>query len=95
MFLFEEPSASAILANAVPILYAGVLSCGVAYTLQIIALADADPTQASLLLCLESVFSVLTGSLILSERMNARGYIGCVLIFAAVAISQLPEREKK
>ena len=61
MFLFEKPSLSAIFAAAVPLLYAGVMSSGVAYTLQIVAQKDADPTVASLILSLESVFSVLAG----------------------------------
>lgn len=92
MFIFEEPSMSAILAAWMPILYAGVLSCGVAYTLQIVAQADADPTEASLILCLESVFSVITGAIILGESMSMRGLLGCALIFGAVVVSQLPSK---
>lgn len=92
MFLFEEPVLADILACKIPILYAGILSCGVAYTLQVIAQKHANPTEASLILCLEAVFSVITGALILHERMPLRGYAGCLLIFLAVIISQLPGR---
>lgn len=94
MFLFEEPVLADILACKIPILYAGILSCGVAYTLQIIAQKHANPTEASLILCLEAVFSVLTGAIILHERMPLRGYAGCLLIFLAVVISQLPSHRK-
>lgn len=95
MFFFENPQIGVILKYSLPILYAGILSCGVAYTLQIVAQANAEPTQASLILCLESVFSVLGGAVILGERMDPRGYLGCALIFAAVVISNLPSREDK
>ena len=90
-FLFEEPQIPAILAAASPILYAGVLSCGVAYTLQVIAQKDTDPTVASLLMSLESVFSLLAGWLILHQRLSARELFGCILVFAAVILAQLPE----
>ena len=95
MLLFEEPVIEDIMDCAIPILYAGILSCGVAYTLQIIAQKNANPTEASLILCLEAVFSVLTGAIILHERMPLRGYAGCLLIFLAVVISQLPSRRSK
>lgn len=95
MFIFENPTLVSILASWVPIVYAGVFSCGIAYTLQIVAQADADPSEASLILCLESVFSVITGAILLSESMSIRGYIGCILIFGAVVISQLPSKEKR
>lgn len=73
-----------------PILYAGVLSCGVAYTLQIVGQQDVNPTVASLLLSLESVFSVLAGFVILGEALSTKELIGCVLIFMAVILAQLP-----
>lgn len=95
MFIFEEPTMSAILASWVPILYAGIMSCGIAYTLQVVAQANAEPTEASLILCLESVFSVITGALILGESMPLRGYLGCALIFGAVVLSQLPSKEDR
>lgn len=76
----------------IPILYAGVLSCGAGYTLQIIGQQGVNPTIASLLLSLESVFSVLAGWVILGEALQEREILGCVLIFAAVIFAQLPCR---
>lgn len=74
----------------IPILYAGIMSCGVAYTLQIVAQKGMNPTIASMVLSLESVFSVLSGWLILGERMTLRNLLGCGLIFAAILFVQLP-----
>lgn len=74
----------------IPILYAGIMSCGVGYTLQIVAQKGINPTVASMVLSLESVFSVLSGWLILGERMSLRNMIGCALIFAAILFVQLP-----
>ena len=93
MFLFEKPSLSAIFAAAVPLLYAGVMSSGVSYTLQIVAQKDADPTVASLILSLESVFSVLAGWGVLGQVLSVREICGCVLMFAAIILAQLPERK--
>ena len=93
MFIFETPDLGNILACWLPILYAGVLSCGVAYTLQVVAQADADPTAASLILCLESVFAVISGAILLHESMSPRELMGCAVIFAAVIISNLPEKK--
>lgn len=79
----------------IPILYAGVLSCGVGYTLQIIGQQGINPTVASLLLSLESVFSVLAGWVVLGEALQGREILGCVLIFGAVIFAQLPMRNGK
>ena len=95
MLIWEKPSLELVLSNWLPIAYAGVLSSGVAYTLQMVALKHADPTEASLIMCLEAVFSVLTGAFVLHETMTGRAAAGCVLIFAAVVLSQLPERRKQ
>ena len=92
MLLFETPSIAGIVAGAGPILYAGVLSSGVAYTLQIIGQKNYNPTVATLLLSLESVFSVLTGWMVLHQKLSPREIAGCVLIFAAVILAQLPEK---
>lgn len=73
----------------IPILYAGVLSCGVAYTLQIIGQRGMNPTVASLIMSLESVFSVLAGWLLLGEALSGREILGCMLIFGAVILAQL------
>lgn len=79
----------------IPLLYAGVLSCGVAYTLQIIGQEDVNPSVASLLMSLESVFSVLAGLVILHQKLSIRELLGCVLIFGAVILAQLPEPTKE
>ena len=73
----------------IPILYAGLLSCGVGYTLQIIGQRGLNPTIASLLMSLESVFSVLAGWVLLQEALSGREILGCVLIFGAVVLAQL------
>lgn len=90
MFLFETPDLHAICSAWMPLLYAGVLSCGVAYTLQIIGQKDFNPTAASLLMSFESVFSVLAGWILLKEAMSGREILGCVLIFIGVVLAQLP-----
>lgn len=77
----------------IPILYAGILSCGVAYTLQIIAQNGLNPTIASMLMSLESVFSVIAGWIILGQSMSLRQLSGCGLIFVAVLFAQLPKSE--
>ena len=93
-FIFESPSLSEIVSGWLPILYAGVLSCGVAYTLQIVGQKNMDPTVASLILSLESVFSVLAGWLILNQTMTLREFSGCGLMFLAIILAQLPDRMK-
>ena len=74
-----------------PILYAGLLSSGVGYTLQIIAQKNVQPTVASLLMSLESVFSVLAGWVLLGQSLSLRELLGCVLVFFAILLAQLPE----
>lgn len=90
MIFFENPSMELISKCILPTLYVGVFSSGVAYTLQIIAMKGANPTVVSLLLSLESVFSVIGGALILGERLSGKEYAGCILVFAAVILSQIP-----
>lgn len=92
--LWEQPVLTEILQAWQPVLYAGVMSCGVAYTLQIIAQKNADPTVASLLLSLESVFSVLAGWVLLGQELSLKELFGCVLIFCAIILAQLPEKKK-
>lgn len=94
MFLLEHPQLGQILDAWLPIAYAGILSSGVAYTLQIITQKHLNPTVASLLMSLESVFAALTGWLVLHERLSARELLGCVLVFVAIILSQLPEKAK-
>ena len=88
--LFENPTVTDFAANAGPILYCGVLSSGVAYTLQILGQRDLNPAVASLIMCLESVFSALGGWLLLHQNLSLREASGCVLLFAAVVLAQLP-----
>lgn len=94
MLLTETPSPENILAAWLPVLYAGVLSCGVAYTLQIVGQKDFNPTIASLILSLESVFSALAGWIILEQALSKRELTGCVLIFCAIILAQIPMRKK-
>lgn len=89
----ETPSLKAMLAGWIPLLYAGVLSCGVAYTLQIVGQKNVNPAIASLILSLESCFSVLAGWMILGERLSVRESAGCVLMFAAIILAQLPDKK--
>ena len=91
---FALPTLTALQAGWFPLFYTGVVSCGIAFTLQVVAQADVNPTVASLLLCLESVFAVLAGALLLGEGMGVREIIGCVLMFAAIVVAQLPSSEK-
>ena len=90
----EHPQIYAILPAAVPILYAGILSCGIAYTLQIIGQKSMNPTVASLILSLESAISVLAGWLILGQKLSLREILGCVIVFAAIILAQLPMPSK-
>ena len=94
--IFAVPDWSAILACALPILYVGVFSSGVGYTLQILAQKDSNPTVVTILLSLESVFAVISGAIILHQQMTIREYIGCVIMFAAVILAQIqfPEKQK-
>ena len=93
--IFERQDFAGIWQCILPILYVGVFSSGVAYTLQILAQKDSDPTVVSILLSLESVFSVLAGAVILGDRLSGREYIGCLLMFGAVVLAQLPWPIKK
>ena len=94
MFLFEQPQISSVLSAWMPVLYAGVMSCGVAYTLQIVGQRDMDPTVASLILSLESVVSVLAGWALLHQKLSMRELMGCGVMFAAIILAQLPEKQK-
>ena len=95
MFVLETPRLGAMLEGWMPLMYAGVLSCGVAYTLQIIGQKNVNPAVASLILSLESCFSVLAGWIVLGERLSRREFAGCVLMFAAIILAQLPEKERQ
>lgn len=91
--LFETPTLAEFGANLLPIAYCGVLSSGAGYTLQILGQKNLNPAIASLIMCLESVFSALGGWLLLNQSLSLRESAGCALIFAAVVLSQLPLEE--
>ena len=88
-FIFEAPTIEGISAAAIPIAYAGIMSCGVAYTFQIIGQKHTHPTVASIIMSLEGVFAVLGGALMLSQIPSTYEFIGCGLMFAATVISQI------
>ena len=92
--LTETPTLAGIKECIWPLLYVGVMSGGVGYTLQILAQKDANPTVVSLLLSLESVFSVIAGAVILHDRLTGRELLGCGLMMLAVILAQLPARSK-
>ena len=94
MLIFEEPSVERILAAAVPLLYAGVLSGGIAYTLQIVSQKNLEPALASIIMSLESVFAALCGFVILHQVLLPRELLGCALVFAGVLLAQMPEKKQ-
>ena len=94
-FLFEKPDFPALFRGWIPLLYTGILSCGVAYTLQILGQKNLHPTVASLLMSLESAFAVLGGWLILHEKLSGRELLGCSLMLAAVLLVQLAPAKKE
>ncbi len=93
MLITEEPVLSNILACWIPLVYAGIFSLGIAFSLQIVGQKYLEPTPASLIMSLESVFAVLFGWLLLNERMTNYEIIGCILMFTAVIISQIPVKK--
>ena len=93
MLFAEQPQLSAVLLAWKPIAYAGIMSCGVGYTLQIVGQKGMDPTIASLILSLESCISVLAGWLLLGQPLSMREGLGCVAMFAAIILAQLPAKE--
>ena len=95
VLLFETPSWSSIIACKVPILYAGILTCGVAYTLQIYGQKYTLPVLASLIFCLESVFAVIGGVLILGETLTIKELLGCIFMISGVVLSNLNSDKSK
>lgn len=92
IFFMEKPQWNQIFSAKIPILYAGILSCGVAYTLQIVGQKNTNPTIASLILSLESVVSVLAGWILLKQTLSGREIAGCIVMFGAIIIAQLPSQ---
>lgn len=90
MFIFENPNINAILTAAPYLLYTGVMSCGIAFTFQTLGQRDAEPTVASMLLCLESVFAVIFAWVLIDQKMSAKELTGCIIMFIAILLAQLP-----
>lgn len=88
MFIFERPDLADIKAGLLPILYSGIMSCGFAYTMQVIGQKYCEATIASLLMCMESVFATLFAAIILHESLSGREIAGCIIMFTAIVISQ-------
>ena len=93
--LFEEPAVSQLSAAVIPVLYCGIMSVGVAYTCQVIGQKYSEPTSASIILSTEAVFSAIGGAIILGEKMSVPAYVGCVLIFGGILLSQIQFKKKK
>jgi drug/metabolite transporter (DMT)-like permease len=93
--MFETVTVAGLSGSLIPLLYGGLLSVGIAYTLQVVAQKDAKPSHAAIILSMESVFGAIGGALLLSERMGLRGAIGCALILAGILISQLNFSRKR
>lgn len=94
MFIFDEPTMDQVVRSLPYLIYVGVFSGAVAYTLQIIAQREGDPTKVSILLSLESLFAVVCSAILLHERMSGQEYLGCALMMVAVIFSQIPEKQK-
>lgn len=94
-FVIEEPTMEGLLAAGIPLLYCGLMSGGVGYTFQVIAQRHTDPTPASLLMSMEAVFAVIAGAILLHERMTGRELLGCVILFAAMILVQIPMPQRK
>ncbi len=92
MFIFEEPTVASLLNNIIPILYLGIFSSALAYTLQFIAQRNGNTVAVTLILSMESVFSAVGGAVLLHEFLTSRELFGCALMFTAVILIQLPER---
>lgn len=95
MFVFESPNIDSIIDAKIPVLYAGIMSSGVAYTMQILGQRYTAPTIATLLMSLESVFAALSGWLILHEKLSPKELCGCGLVFTAVILAQLVGEDRK
>ena len=92
MYIFESPDYSDILSCWLPIVYSGAVACGIAYTLQIIAQRYTTPDSAAIIMSTESLFAVLGGWILLNQKLSAREILGCLLVFIAVVIILIPER---
>ena len=94
-FIMESPGTDKLVSAAIPILYCGIVSGGIGYTLQMVAQRYTDPVVASLLMSLESVFAVIAGALLIQERMSLRELAGCIVIFVAIILVQIPVKPRE
>ena len=94
-FILESPDLDKVISAALPILYCGVISGGAGYTLQLVAQKHTEPAIASLLMSLESVFAVISGALILHEVMSTQEILGCIVMFIAIVLVQIPKPKKR
>lgn len=95
MFIWETPSIDALIQAWLPLLYTGIFSAGLAYMFQTLGQKELSPTLASIVMSAESVISVVAAWLILQQALTIKEIIGCVVIFAAIILAQLPQKEKK
>ena len=95
MLIFDKPQWAGIKQAGLALLYSGIMSCGIAYTLQVVGQKYCDATIASLLMCMESVFAALSAAILIHERLTAREITGCVIMFTAIIVSQLSGLKKK
>ena len=95
MFIFETPVIRNILNAGQPLLYSGIMSCGIAYTLQIVGQKYTEATIASLLMCSESLFAVASSAIILNEYLTRREIIGCAIMLVAIILSQISTAQNK
>ncbi len=95
MLIFERPDPASLLPAMTAILYAGIMSNGIAYTLQVIGQRNFDPTIASLCMCMESVFGALGGFLLLGQTLSAKEICGCTMMFAAILVAEIPVGKKE
>lgn len=95
MIFTEKPTFGAIAAGWLPIVYTGILSSGVAYTLQIITQQHLSPAIAALVMSMESVFAALSGWIVLHESLSTKEKIGCALVFIATLLAQIPAKKNK
>lgn len=95
MFIFERPDLAQIKAGLLPILYSGIMSCGFAYTMQVVGQKYCEATIASLLMCMESVFAAISAAIYIHEKLSGREIAGCIIMFAAIVLSQLSDKFKK
>lgn len=89
MLIFENPEWHAIKSAGTALLYSGLMSCGIAYTLQVVGQKYCEATIASLIMCMESVFAVISSAIILHEKLSGREITGCIIMFTAIVISQV------